>query len=118
MHVHLAATKKSYLGNSKHTKANAQDLMALRNTLRKEYLFMVTQYDSTFVVWNKLTITTTSELQLQIQQEEESSGESDSQCHMVQGNDSLEVHSKSQLDCNDSSSSCDEYVDPLSLIHI
>ena len=41
-------------------------------------------------MWNKLTTTTTSEHQEQIQQEEETSGESDSQCFMVQGNDSLE----------------------------
>ena len=36
MHVHLAATKKSYLGNSKHIEANAQALEALRRTLSKE----------------------------------------------------------------------------------
>ena len=41
MHVHLVATKKSYLDNSKHIEANAQALMALRNTLSKDYLFMV-----------------------------------------------------------------------------
>ena len=71
----------------------------------------VSNIDSAFAVWNKLTTTTTtSELQVQIQ-EEESSGESESQCFMVQGNDSLEVHLESQLDCNDASSSCDDYVD-------
>ena len=36
MHVYLAAIRKSYLGNSKHIEANAQDLMALRNILSKE----------------------------------------------------------------------------------
>ena len=41
MHVHLTATKKSYLGNSKHKKANAQALKALRKSLSKEYLNMV-----------------------------------------------------------------------------
>ena len=61
-------------------------------------------------MWNKLT-TSTSKLQLPIQQEEESSGESESQCLMVQGNDSLEVSLESQLDCNDASSSCDDHVD-------
>ena len=35
MHVYLAATKKSYLGNSKHIKTNAQALEALRCTLTK-----------------------------------------------------------------------------------
>ena len=34
---------------------------------------------------------------------------------MVQGNDSIEVQSKSQLDANDASSSCDDYADPNAL---
>ena len=54
------------------------------------------------------TTTTTSKFQLPIQPEE-SSGESDSQCFMVQGNDSLEVQSKIHLDSDDCSSSCDNY---------
>ena len=33
LHVFLAATKKSHLGNSKHIKANAQALTALRRLL-------------------------------------------------------------------------------------
>ena len=45
-----------------------------------------------------------------IQHEEESSGDSESQCYMVQGNDSLEVNSETQLD-NDDCSSCDENID-------
>ena len=55
MHVHLVATKKSYLGNSKHIEANAQALVALRNTLSKEYFSMVSHCDSAFAVWNTLT---------------------------------------------------------------
>ena len=39
-HVFLASTKKSYLDNSKHIEAKAQVLMALRNTLSKDYLSM------------------------------------------------------------------------------
>ena len=50
MHVDLTATKKSYLGNSKHIEANEQALMALRNTLRKEYLSMISHCDSAFAV--------------------------------------------------------------------
>ena len=38
LHVFLAATKKSYLDNSKHVEANAQALEALRSKLNKEYL--------------------------------------------------------------------------------
>ena len=110
LHVFLSATKKCYLGNSNHIGANAQALEAIRSTLPKD-LMLVSNLDSAFVVWNKLTTTTTSELQLQIQQEEESSGESESQCFMIQGNDSLEVQSESQLDSFDASSSYDENID-------
>jgi len=55
MHAYLAATKKSYLGNSKHIEANAQALEALRQTLSKEYSFMVSHCDSAFAVWNTFT---------------------------------------------------------------
>ena len=50
LHVFLAATKKSYLGNSKHIEANAQALTALRSTLSKEYLYLVSYCDSAFAV--------------------------------------------------------------------
>ena len=55
LHVFLAATKKSYLGNSKHIQANALVLMALRNILNKDYLSMISHCDSAFAVWNTLT---------------------------------------------------------------
>ena len=55
LHVFLAATKKSYLDNSKHIEANAQALTVLRSTLSKEYLCMVSHCDSAFAVWNTLT---------------------------------------------------------------
>ena len=54
LHVFLTATKKSYLGNSKHIEANAQALAALRSTLIKEYLMLVSNCDSAFAVWNTL----------------------------------------------------------------
>ena len=50
IHVHLAAIKKSYLGNSKHIEANVQALMALRNTLSKEYLSMIFHCDFAFAI--------------------------------------------------------------------
>ena len=74
LHVFLAATKKCYLDNSNHIGANAQALEAIRSTLLKEYLMHVSNLDSAFAVWNKLTTLTTSKLQLPIQLEE-SSGE-------------------------------------------
>ena len=55
LHVFLTATKKSYLGNSKHIEANALALEALRSTLNKEYLCMISHCDSAFSVWNTWT---------------------------------------------------------------
>ena len=46
LHVFLAATKKCYLGNRNHIGANAQALEALRSTLNKEYLMLVSNCDS------------------------------------------------------------------------
>jgi len=81
MHVYLAATKKSYLGNGKHIEANAQALEALRYTLSKEYLCMISHCDSAFAVWNTLT---SPALQTIKYAEKESSGdESDQHCYMV-----------------------------------
>ena len=110
LHVFLAATKRCYLGDSNHIGANAQALEAIRSTLPKDYLMCVSNFGSAFAVWNKLTTTTTSKLQLPIQ-EEESSGESNSQCFMVQGNDSLEVHSETSLDSDDDASSSNDHID-------
>ena len=58
LHVFLAATKKCYLGDRKHIGANAQALEAIRSTLPKDYLLCVSNFDSAFAVWNKLTTTT------------------------------------------------------------
>ena len=54
MHVYLATTKKSYLDNNKYKEANAQVLEALRCTLSKDYLSMVSHCDFAFAVWNSL----------------------------------------------------------------
>jgi len=106
MHVHLAATKKSYLGNSKHIEADALALEALRSTLSKEYISIVSHCDSVSTVWNTLT-----SLKLQtpnIVEKESSEDEFDQHCYMVQGNDSLEVNSDTHLDdCANSSCSDD-----------
>ena len=55
LHVYLAATRKFYLGNNKHIEANTQALVALRHTLSKEYLSMISHCDFAFAVWNTLT---------------------------------------------------------------
>ena len=102
LHVYLATTKKSYLDNDKHIEANAQVLEALRLTLSKEYFMLVSFCDFAFAVWNTLT-----SLKLQATkyvEEKSSEDESEQACYMVQGNDSLEVNSETQLDDNASSS--------------
>ena len=50
LHVFLAATNKCYVGNRNHIGANAQALEAIRSTLFKEYLMIVSNYDSAFAV--------------------------------------------------------------------
>ena len=81
MHVYLATTKKSYLGNNKHIEAKAQALDALRQTLSKEYLMMVSHCDSAFAVWNTLT---SPKLQtINIVEKESSEEGSDQACFMV-----------------------------------
>ena len=50
LHVYFTATKKSYLDNSKHIDANAQALDALKHSLSKEYLNIVSHCDSPFAV--------------------------------------------------------------------
>jgi len=50
IHVYLAATKKTYLANGKYIEANAHALVALKHTLSKEYLSMLSHCDFAFVV--------------------------------------------------------------------
>ena len=53
--VYLATIKKIYFGNVKYIEANAQALNALKYSLSKEYLSIVSHCDSAFAVWNTLT---------------------------------------------------------------
>ena len=55
MHVYFATTKRSYLGNDKYIEANAQALDALKHSLSKDYLSMISHCDFAFAVWNTLT---------------------------------------------------------------
>ena len=48
LHVYLAITKSSYISNGKYIEANAQVLIALRQSLCKDYLTMISHCDSTF----------------------------------------------------------------------
>ena len=55
LHVYLATTKNSYINNGKYIEGNAQALIALRQSLSKEYLSIISHCDSAFVLWNTLT---------------------------------------------------------------
>ena len=50
LHVYVVTTKKSYLGNENHIEVNAQALIALKQSLSKEYLCMASHCDSAFAV--------------------------------------------------------------------
>ena len=51
LHVYLATTRISYIGNDKFLGANAQAIDALMHTLSKEHLSIVSHCDSAFAVW-------------------------------------------------------------------
>ena len=55
LHVYLATTKSSYIDNEKNLEANAQVIDALKHTLSKEYISLISYCDSAFAVWNTLT---------------------------------------------------------------
>ena len=55
MSAYLDTTKKSHFGNVKHLGANAQAINALKQTLSKDHLSIISHCDSAFVVWNTLT---------------------------------------------------------------
>ena len=54
IHVYFATIKDSYCVNGKHLEANIKAVHALKSTLNDDYLSSVSNFDSTFVVWNTL----------------------------------------------------------------
>ena len=68
---------------------------------------MISHCDFAFALWNTLT---SPKLQMKYVEEKSSGDESDQHCYMIQGNDSLEVNSDTQLD-DSASSSGDDYID-------
>ena len=48
LHVYFATTKTSYISNGKYIKANVQALIALRQSLSKKYLSIISHCDYTF----------------------------------------------------------------------
>jgi len=110
LHVYLAITKKSYINNGKYLEANTQAIDALKYTLSKEYISLISHCDSTFAVWN--TLTSFKEQKTNILEKEPLVDESDEACYMVQGNDSFEVTSECHLDdCTSSSDDHDSSMD-------
>ena len=92
LHVYLATTKKkSYVDNGKHLEANTQAMKALRHTLGKEHIFMISHCDSAFAVWN--TLTSHEQQTTNYVEKEPRRDESDQARFMVQGIDSLGVKS-------------------------
>ena len=87
LHVYLATIKRSYIDNDKYLKANAQVMIALKQTLNNIYLSMISHCDSAFAVWNML-ISLEEQASNDVEREP-SEDESDQACYMVQGNDSF-----------------------------
>ena len=54
IHVYFATIKDAYCLNGKHLEANSKAIHALKSTLNDEYLFRVSNLDSTFIVWNTI----------------------------------------------------------------
>ena len=103
--VYQASTQESFPNSSKHKKANALALRTLRASLNEDLLYVFDRYDSTFIVWSILT---SPELPVIINKLRRSRKDKfDEHCLMVQGIDSLEVHSDTHL--NDSASSSNDH---------
>ena len=80
-HVFLVTTKNSYINNGKYIEANTQDLDALRHTLGKEHLSLISHCDSTFTVWN--TLISPKEQVHHILEREPRRDESEQTCYMI-----------------------------------
>ena len=81
LHVYLATTKKSYLGSDKYREANTQAIEALRHTLSKDHISLISHCDSAFAVWN--TLISPKEQAQHILEREPRRDESDQACYMV-----------------------------------
>ena len=99
--VYQVTTKEYNPNDCKHRKANALALKTLRASLNEDLLHVFAHYDSAFAIWSILTSPELSKIIEKMRRSRRD--KSDEHCLMVQGKDSLEVQSVSQLD--DSSSS-------------
>ena len=108
LHLYLATTMISRIVIDKSLGANTQALHALRQTLSKEHVSLISHCDSTFAVWN--TLTSPKKQDSHILERELWRDKSDQAYFMVQGNDSLKVTSDTQLD-DSASFSCIDNMD-------
>ena len=109
LHVYLPTIKKSYFVNDKYIEVNVQAMEALRHTLSKEHISLVSHCGSAFAVWN--TLTSPKQQMINKVETEAIMDESNEACYTVQGIDSLKVHSDTHLDDSASSSNNDHAMD-------
>ena len=83
--------------NGKHFEANAKAIHALKSTLNDEYISRVSNFDSTFVVWNTL-VSLDEQEQYYAGSNSDDGSDASNICYMVQGDNPLEVNSESELD--------------------
>ena len=97
IHVFLTTTKDSYSLNGKHLEVNTKVIHALKYTLNDDYFSRVSNFDSTFVVWNTL-ISFGEQMQYFKESDSDEGSNTSNMCYMVQRDDSLEVKFDSELD--------------------
>ena len=90
IHVYFATIKDAYCLNGKHLDANTKVIHALKSTLNDEYLSMVSNFDSAFVVWNTL-VSLDEQKQYYAGSDSDDRSDASNICYMVQRDNSLEV---------------------------
>ena len=54
IHVYFVTIKNLYCLHGKYLEANAKAIHTLKSTLSDDYLCRVSNFDSTFIVWNTI----------------------------------------------------------------
>ena len=83
--------------NGKYLEANTKAIHAIKFILNDEYLSRVANFDSAFVAWNTL-ISLGEQKQYYIRSDSDDESDAFNICSMVQGDDPLEVNSKSEVE--------------------
>ena len=95
IHVYFTTIKNSYFINGKHLEVNTKAIHALKSTLNDEYLFQISNFDLTFVVWNTIVFLANKSNTMW---GADDGTDAFNICYMVQGDNPLEVNSESELD--------------------